>query len=231
MQLSEDVFFYASPAGLDFSADICSNTVVLKGRKLVLIDPGTKERLPDLMEKMASDGLNPVDIEYVLLTHSHPDHLEAAPVLAEKFGSRLVISRIEYEFLKQTKNIFYASYSFPGPEVVFELQEEGLMSASGLELRLLLTPGHSPGSLSIFRSESKLLIPGDLYYPGTIGAINLFGGNPTAMYKSIARLRDLGGVEMVLCGHGPAIIDRDMIIQNYRALFAEIAAKKAAGIV
>jgi glyoxylase-like metal-dependent hydrolase (beta-lactamase superfamily II) len=231
MQLSEDVFFYPSPAGLDFSQEICANTVVLKGRKLVLIDPGIQDRLSDLMERMATDGLNPVDVEYIILTHSHPDHLEAAPDFAEKFGSRLVISRIEYEFMKDSAKVFFANYQFPGPEVIFELQEEGTLAASGLELKIFLTPGHSPGSISILWPKGKLLLTGDLYFPGTIGAINLYGGNPGAMYKSVSRLRDLGGVEMVLCGHGPAIIDRDMIIQNYRALFAEIAAKKAAGVM
>ncbi|MDR1085270.1 MAG: MBL fold metallo-hydrolase [Deltaproteobacteria bacterium] len=231
MQLSDDVFFYPSPAGLDFSKEICANTVVLKGRKLVLIDPGIKDRLSDLMERMASDGLNPVDVEYIILTHSHPDHLEAAPDLAEKFGSRLIISRIEYEFMKDSAKVFFANHQFPGPEVIFELQEEGTLTASGLELKIFLTPGHSPGSISILWPKGKLLLTGDLYFPGTIGAINLYGGNPGAMYKSVSRLRDLGGVEMVLCGHGPAIIDRDMIIQNYRALFAEIAAKKAAGVM
>ncbi|MDR1395777.1 MAG: MBL fold metallo-hydrolase [Deltaproteobacteria bacterium] len=231
MQLTADIFFYASPAGLDFSAEICSNTIIIKGRKLVVIDPGTKDRLGDLMERMSADGLNPSDIEYVILTHGHPDHLEAAPVLAEKFGTRLIISRIEYEFIKESAGVFFANYEFPAPEVIFELEEEGYLNASGLELRLLLTPGHSPGSLSVFWPEGRLLATGDLYFPGTIGAIDLLGGNPADMYKSISRLRDLGGVEMVLCGHGPAIIDREMIIQNYRALFAEIAAKKAAGLM
>jgi glyoxylase-like metal-dependent hydrolase (beta-lactamase superfamily II) len=230
MQLTKGVYFYASPGGLDFSTDLCSNTIVLKGEKLVVIDPGTLKRLPILLDAMKAEGLNPADIESVFLTHSHPDHLEAAPELAARYGAKVYISRIEREFLKKTADIFYAKYVFPGPDAPFELCDEGPIAASGLDLRLILTPGHSPGGFSIMWPASKLLMTGDLFFPGTIGAINLYGGDPGEMYKSVARLKDLGGVEKVLCGHGPAIIDRDMVIQNYRALFAEIAAKKAAGI-
>ncbi|MDR1607152.1 MAG: MBL fold metallo-hydrolase [Deltaproteobacteria bacterium] len=231
MQLTAGVYFYSSPGGLDFSGELCSNTIVLKGEKLTMVDPGTIQRLPELLERMVADGLDPADLESVILTHSHPDHLEASPVLAERFGCRLYISRVEREFLSQSAAVFYAQHQFPGPEVVFELCEEGPLVISGLELKLLSTPGHSPGGLSILWPLGKLLMTGDLFFPGTIGAFNIFGGNSGDMYKSVARLRDMGGVEKVLCGHGPAIIDRDMVIQNYRALFAEIAAKKAGGLM
>jgi glyoxylase-like metal-dependent hydrolase (beta-lactamase superfamily II) len=217
---------------MDFSGDLCSNAIVLKGpTKLVVVDPGTLKRLPDLKAQMIDDGLNPADIESVVLTHSHPDHIESAPELAAKYGARLYISRIEREFLLETAEIFFTSYVRPGPDVVFDLCDEGPLIASGVELRLISSPGHTPGSLSVYVPQARLLMTGDLFFPGTIGAIDLPGGCPGDMYKSVARLRDLGGVAKVLCGHGPAIIDRYMIIQNYRALFAEIAAKKAAGIV
>ncbi|MDR1872651.1 MAG: MBL fold metallo-hydrolase [Deltaproteobacteria bacterium] len=231
MQLADGVYFYSSPGGLDFSGDICSNTIVIKGRRLVVFDPGTLKYLPSLLEKMVADGLNPADIESIFLTHSHPDHLEAAPAIAANYRARIYMSRVEREFLKDAKDIFFAKYLYPGPNVVFETCEEGVMVVSGLELKLILTPGHTPGGFSIYWPVGKILMTGDIYFPGTIGAINLFGGSPAEMYKSVARLRDLGGVEKVLCGHGPAIVDRDMVIQNYRALFAEIAAKKQAGIV
>ncbi|MDR1577655.1 MAG: MBL fold metallo-hydrolase [Deltaproteobacteria bacterium] len=231
MQLMAGVYFYSSPGGLDFSGELCSNTIVLQGNKLVLIDPGTRLRLPELLDRMVADGLDPADIEIVLLTHSHPDHLEAAPDLADKFGSRLFLSRIERDFLAESADVFFSHHAYPQPRIKFEVCDEGSLIVSALELKLLLTPGHSPGGLSIYFPQSKLLMTGDLFFPGAIGAINIFGGNPLDMYKSVARLRDMGGVEKVLCGHGPAIIDRDMVIQNYRALFAEIAAKKAAGII
>jgi glyoxylase-like metal-dependent hydrolase (beta-lactamase superfamily II) len=231
MRLYNGVYFFPSPGGLDFSGDLCSNTIVLKGDKLVVVDPGTLKRLPELLSSMVNDGLNPADIESVILTHSHPDHMEAAPELAMRYGASVYISRIEREFLRDTADIFYAKYVFPSQDTPYVICEEGTVIASGLELRLLLTPGHSPGGFSIISPLNKLLMTGDLFFPGTIGAVNLFGGNPGELYKSVARLRDTGGVEKVLCGHGPAIIDRDMVIQNYRALFAEIAAKKEAGVV
>jgi glyoxylase-like metal-dependent hydrolase (beta-lactamase superfamily II) len=231
MHLTNGVYFYSSPGGLDFTGEICSNTIVLQGQKLVLIDPGTLKRLPDLLDAMVAEGLNPADIKTVLLTHSHPDHREAAPELAERFGARVFLPSLEREFLRKTGEVFFAKYAYPKPEFSFDLCEEGLFTAWGLELRLILTPGHTPGGISIFWPEGKLLVTGDLFFPGTIGAFNLFGGNPGEMYKSVASLRDMGGVEKILCGHGPAIIARDMVIQNYRALFAEISAKKAAGFV
>ncbi len=79
-------------------------------------------------------------------------------------------------------------------------------------------------------AAKKLLIVGDTYFPGTIGAIDYPGGSGRDMYASVARLAALEEVEIVLCGHCPAIVGRGAVLANYGRLEAEIKAKKAAGI-
>jgi glyoxylase-like metal-dependent hydrolase (beta-lactamase superfamily II) len=109
---------------------------------------------------------------------------------------------------------------FPGP-FIFE----------GRYFKTYLAPGHTPGGLCFHWPERGLLVTGDVYFKGTIGSVALFGSSPSAMYKSVGLLSGLIDVERVICGHGPVIDGRQEVIDNYEALFAEIAEKRKNGIV
>jgi glyoxylase-like metal-dependent hydrolase (beta-lactamase superfamily II) len=99
------------------------------------------------------------------------------------------------------------------------------------QFKLFLSPGHTPGSMCLHWPARELLVTGDVYFPGTIGAIDLFGGSPSGMYRSVKILNGLRDVDLVLCGHGAPIEGRAAVEDNYRLLFEEIADKKARGIV
>ena len=234
MRLSQSVYFYPTSDKLDFSEEnFSSNAVLIDGREKLLIDPGRPRRWPALKSLIEADGLDPADISLLLFTHSHPDHLEAGRLLAREYGADLALAEPEISFLKTSQGLEFFSPEdhlsvAAGP---YTPLQEGFWSFGGHSLELLLTPGHSPGGLSLFFPAEKVLAVGDLYFPGTIGAFHYPGGRARDMYASVARLEALAGVETVLCGHGPAIVGRAAILANYETLNAEIAAKKAAGIV
>lgn len=233
MRLSRSVYFYPTSDKLDFSEEnFSSNAVLIDGPYRLLIDPGRPGRWPALKSLIEADGMAPTDITMIMFSHSHPDHLEAGRLLAEKLGAELALSEPEILFLKGGGLEFFPPADYRSvADYPYTPLKEGRLNFSGTALELILTPGHSPGGLSFYLPDENLLIVGDLYFSGTIGAVNYTGGCPKDMYASVARLETLAGVETVLCGHGPAIVGRADVLANYDRLNAEIAAKKAAGII
>lgn len=229
MRLSSSVYYYQDSPTLDFSTpDFSANSIIIDGPEKIIIDPGTADHWPKLERQIINDGLNPGEITMAFFTHSHQDHLEAGLKLAEKFKTSLSLSRLEYDYLinGSCRELYQpwvwpmtvkGSYSFLSP---------GPLTIGPHQLELISTPGHSPGSMSFYWPEEKLLVVGDLYFQGTIGAIDLPGGCPDDMFSSIERLEALNEVETVLCGHGPAIMGRPEILANYQRLNAEIETKK-----
>jgi glyoxylase-like metal-dependent hydrolase (beta-lactamase superfamily II) len=85
---------------------------------------------------------------------------------------------------------------------------------NGLELKVFHTPGHSPGSLSVYSPKQKVLFTGDLIFKNGIGRTDLPGGNSTLLKKSVERLRELE-IEILLPGHGEIISGAKEIRANF----------------
>jgi len=229
MLIAPDVYFYCfGPYGEP--GEFSSNAVVLGGPEKIIVDAGACFYWPALKKKMAADGLDPAEFKMALFTHSHPDHMEAGRILSSEYGLPLALSGIEAEFFRTQAAWFYEQYNLPVPDLPLVELDEGPLGLADTGLRIYLTPGHSPGGLSLHWPERKLLVVGDTYFPGTIGAIDYPGGSGAAMYASVALLESLEEVETVLCGHFEALVGRDKILANYELLNAEIKEKKAAGI-
>jgi glyoxylase-like metal-dependent hydrolase (beta-lactamase superfamily II) len=245
MKLRDDIYFYPSPAGLDFTGEINSNTVVVSGPRHIMIDPGLSRHWERLRGQVAADGLDPADIGLVLCSHSHPDHAESAVRVAREVGADLLMSLAELDFLVTGGVCFYYRTQdgeylpLAGNMPVFDVPDTSLFIKGfpgpflygGRQFRLFLTPGHSPGGLCLHWPERGLLVTGDVYFQGMIGSIELHGSSPADMYRSVGLLGGLLDVDLVICGHGPAIEGRQEVVRNYEALFDEIAGKKAKGIV
>lgn len=242
MRLRPDIYFYPAANGMDFSGEIDSNSVIIAGERHMLIDPGVITRWDDLLESIRADGLDPKDIGLVFLTHGHPDHAEASIRCKADLGAEVAMGFREIDFLGGAGRIFYRrefyerepsgarykvlEYLLPDKSMMSPVFP-GPFSHQGREYRLYETPGHSPGGLCLHWPEAGLLITGDNYFPGTIGAFDLPGGNFESMARSVRLLWGLGDVDLAVCGHGAPIEGRDAVLSNYEALFAEIEEKRA----
>ncbi len=117
--------------------------------------------------------------------------------------------------------------SLPGPlpELVpsFYLQEGNLKLGpkSSVELQVLLTPGHSPGSVCLYWEKEKVLISGDVVFAGSVGRTDLHGGSMVTLKKSIDRLAQLD-VDCLIPGHsteyGNIIRGKDNVTRNFQAI-------------
>jgi len=223
MPLAPPVYFYPSESSLE-DEDINCNTIVIDGREKLIIDPGLKSRWPELAGRLAADGFKPGDFQLVLLTHSHPDHLEAAEILALDYGLPVALHEAEQRFWEREGPVGQ------GPRPLLDLfrpLQEGHFTFGGRDFLIYHAPGHSPGSLVLHWPEAGLLVTGDVYFSGTFGGTDYPGGSEPDMFETLARLEKLPEVSLVLCGHGPALSGRSAVEDNYAALRREVGLKKA----
>ena len=202
---------------------------VLRGeRPNVLVDPGHivnelgEPCFDSLSQAMAGDGFHVEDVGLVIGTHCHPDHFEASESVVKRSSALLALSHEESEFYRGPGRRFYGTFGSKAPEIepFFYLKEGRLSlgSKGGLDIQVLLTPGHTPGSISLYLKDDRILISGDVVFFGSIGRTDFPGGSPSLLRKSIDRLSQLD-VEYLIPGHstegGNIIAGKDKVLRNF----------------
>jgi len=173
----------------------CSRT-----REAVLIDPGAEPEAIVAMVRQAQ-----VQVRYLLLTHGHLDHIGAVDAVHERYPVDLAIHEADVPYLT-------ADQSIPGfvtftpvrtqPTLLLHGGEE--LSCGDLRLRVLHTPGHTPGG-ACFVVGSLVVFSGDTLFNRGIGRTDLPGGDTRQLVASIRdRLYRLPSEMVVYPGHGPA---------------------------
>ena len=194
----------------DITTNNC-NAYLIDGSKTVLIDPGHKRLFSHVRKGLDGLGYSMEDIDLVIATHGHPDHLEA--VQAIEVPTMFAMGEEEYRFFEKT-----VGHYFTLPEPNFFLAEGDLI-VGDIRLQVIATPGHSPGSVSLYWEEKKALFTGDVIFSRGIGRTDLPGGNGSLLRASIERLSRLD-VNYLLPGHGTIITGKKEVAANFRAVEA-----------
>ncbi|MEO5942680.1 MAG: MBL fold metallo-hydrolase [Ferruginibacter sp.] len=185
---------------------IQENTYILYNEfnDCIIIDPGTyfdteKEELSNYIEK---SGLTP---KMLLNTHCHLDHVFGNKFVAEKYGLGLQL-HIEEEAVLQFAPTSGLMYEMPFDNYTGELffiEEGDIIKLGDDELKVILTPGHSPGSLSFYCEKDGFVISGDALFYRSIGRTDLPMGHHETLLKSIRNnLFTLPDETIVYSGHG-----------------------------
>jgi glyoxylase-like metal-dependent hydrolase (beta-lactamase superfamily II) len=190
------------------------NTYVIGGDKTILIDPGHSRHVERVFHQMEEDGLSSEKIDLLILTHSHPDHFEGLEAFVDK-PVKTAMSQVEERYLQGSGKLLFDMMSMPMPEfrIDFYLKEGELRIGEKL-FQIYQTPGHSPGSLTIYWPDRKALFTGDLIFYGGIGRTDFLEGNSKLLMESIERMSRLD-TELLLPGHGDIVTGKDLVIQNY----------------
>jgi len=190
------------------------NTYFLKDDIGTLIDPGHEWNLENLLRSMKEDGLKTEDIDLIVNTHIHPDHSEANQVLADKSGAKIATHKLEDEYLQGDGRKVYRMFIAKPPNFAINFHLKDRLNLGETELQIIHTPGHSPGSVSLYWQEQKVLLCGDLIFIGGIGRVDLPGGDAELLKHSIERVSELE-IEHLLAGHGRIIKDKGDIKRNF----------------
>ena len=185
------------------------NSFLIDGAKKILVDPGHRHLFQHVKRGLAQTSTTPEQIDVVLVTHGHPDHLE----MVGSFGPATLwaMSRIDYEFVMK-----YIGSHMKLPDPTFFLQE-GELTIGDKTFQVILTPGHSPGSICLYWPEKKVLFTGDVVFSQSIGRTDLPGGSGRQLKESISRLAELD-VEVLCPGHGDVVAGRENVKKNFKLI-------------
>jgi glyoxylase-like metal-dependent hydrolase (beta-lactamase superfamily II) len=170
----------------------------------IVVDPGGDfERI---REQLDEQGLK---VTAIVHTHTHIDHVGATAPLQKHSGAEAHIHEAD-RFLYDMLPIQSALLGVPLPEkcdVLGTLNDGFTLHAGALELAVLHTPGHTPGSVSFFcdSTAGRVVFTGDTLFQRGIGRTDLWGGDSEALGRSLrGRLLGLDDDTIVIPGHGPS---------------------------
>ncbi|HOO91110.1 MAG TPA: MBL fold metallo-hydrolase [Syntrophales bacterium] len=220
MKLDNDIYVYE---WTNMFENNC-NSFFIGGSVQALIDPGLKVFLPDLLEKMKADGIDPKNMKYVLNTHSHPDHFEASETFDADTNIKIGLHKDGIDFLKGAGGHMYGLFGLDAPKVSIDMVlEEGPLKLGDEDFEILHVPGHSPGSIALYWPSRKALFPGDVIFNQNIGRTDFPGGNGELLKKSIRRLSELD-TDWLFPGHMNIITGNEDVKRNFRFVIDRIFA-------
>lgn len=169
-------------------------------KKAVLIDATAP--VPELLDTVKNFGL---DVEYILLTHGHFDHILGLTELKKALGAEAVIC---HDDLIISDNINEFTRFFGGMEEsvppVYEkfIKDGDVITVGNMQIKVIHTPGHTEGGVCYLLNDN--LFSGDTLFMGSVGRTDLFGGNFDKLSDSVKnKLFKLDDNIKVYPGHGP----------------------------
>jgi hydroxyacylglutathione hydrolase len=175
-------------------------------KNCAIFDPGCyfESEQTQLVGFIEQNKLTPV---LLINTHCHLDHVFGNKFIAEKYNLTLHLHKNEVPVLEfaPTSGLMYGvPFDNYTGDFVFIDEEKPIQIGSEV-LQILLTPGHSPASLSFYSATSGFVISGDVLFKNSIGRTDLPGGNYQTLIESVEKkLFTLPAETIVYSGHGPA---------------------------
>ncbi|HFE39644.1 MAG TPA: MBL fold metallo-hydrolase [Gammaproteobacteria bacterium] len=180
----------------------CSLIWCEQSHKAALIDPGGD--IDKLLRTVEQQG---VELEKILLTHGHIDHVGGAKSLADQLNIPILGPHINDEFwldaLPQQAKMFNFTYAAAFKPTQW-LTEKDNVSVGDVEFSVRLCPGHTPGHIIFFHAKSKTAFVGDVLFKESIGRTDFPHGDHAMLINSIKKqLLPLGDDVSFVPGHGP----------------------------
>jgi len=142
-------------------------------------------------------------LKLIVTTHGHWDHFGDNTAVAAATGAEVAVHALDREALAHPVPL-WAPFEIPPSVAAVDLAEGGEIRFGAIRLRVLHTPGHTPGSVCLQSTDEGLLFSGDTLFAGAWGRVDLPGGSAEAIVGSLLRLAELEPITAVLPGHGPA---------------------------
>ena len=142
-------------------------------------------------------------LKLIVTTHGHWDHTGANAAVAEHTGAQIAVHPLDAHRLIDPQPLS-APFEIPPSVPAVELAEGGEICFGAIRLKVLHTPGHTPGSICLQSLDDGLVFSGDTLFAGGWGRVDLPGGSAEAIVDSLIRLAELEPRTAVLPGHGPS---------------------------
>lgn len=198
-----------------------TNTYIIKDNetaKICVIDPAFDEnKIISLINEIKGE------LESVIVTHSHADHIAALANLAETTKAKVYVHHLDYEGLYNKifneEDIVRTKVIPVEKESVIQVQDKDIIELGTTKFEIMHTPGHTQGSMCIIDNKNKILYSGDTIFETTYGRTDLITGSSKDMKVSLEKLFDTFESICVLPGHGD-IFDLQNSKRRIRLLYA-----------
>jgi hydroxyacylglutathione hydrolase len=170
-------------------------------KEAVVIDPGGDEDA--ILDVLNTNGLQ---LKLIIDTHGHFDHVDANQPLKDATGAQIAIHELDAAALSQPSQeaMFFTGNRIRMSEADILLKEGDTLSFGKYRLKVLHTPGHTPGGISLILEDHPYVYVGDLLFAGSIGRTDFPGGSYEALINAVrTKIFPLGDNYIVYPGHGP----------------------------
>lgn len=215
MRITDQIYIVGSRQ-LGISGPWDSHVYLLQGPNgLVLIDAGGGGTGEIIVENIRKEGFNPRDIEALLITHCHFDHVCGAAELREMTGCEVYLSGQSQDLvergtaeeaglnLAKEQGVYPMDFEYRNCRIDHAIKHGDVIDAGGLGIEAIAVEGHSPDSVCFLveMEGRRSLFPGDvLFYGGVVGLINFPGSTMDGFRKDLKRLAGLG-IDGLYPGH------------------------------
>lgn len=181
-----------------------SNIFLVTGDDPFIVDTGAGSNITRVLRGLSEFG-NLDAVKRILLTHGHLDHVGGAAGLRKRFIAEVLIHELDAPMIRDSGAWERQLRMFgmeAEPTDVGTFAGGDVFSTGEHDFKVIHTPGHTAGSVSLFDSSSGALISGDTIFAGGVGRWDLPTGNYRELVKSVKRLMELDAVDLYP-GHGP----------------------------
>lgn len=171
-------------------------------REAVVIDPGGDA--PEILAALRQEKLQ---LKTIINTHGHFDHVGANKELQEATGAPIAIHAADAPMLSQpsAEALFFTGGRLQPSQASILLQEGDVLDFGRYQLKVLHTPGHTPGGICLVLLQEPIVYVGDTLFAGSIGRTDFPGGSFEDLINSVrTKIFTLGDHYLVMPGHGPA---------------------------
>lgn len=219
----------------------CNVYLLDSGKELTLIDSGLQGQGEKIESQLQESGFSLSQLRFILLTHAHRDHMGSANEVATRAVAKVIAHEGEIPYLEKKDSLPVASIlgMFLAwlekkffPKVPPCLVDKGLYDEERLDilggLQVIHTPGHTPGAISLYQPQRKILFCGDALFnqnpatgkKGLRLPISLFTADKEDALESVKKLSQFP-IQTILFGHG------DPILENGQEQIQSLVEKKS----
>ena len=176
---------------------LCSNIYVVGRERATIIDTGVGNRQNPVWPQLKELGVEPHNVERIIITHAHHDHAMGAFLILEKAKPKVYVHEDDAGLIASSLG-----------DSLVKVKEGDVIETELWPLEVIWTPGHTEGGMCLYAREQRILFSGDTAFPdGYFGRFDGDTGNLDQLVESLRKLTKLK-VDVMLAGHGVPVLSK-----------------------